>query len=353
MVLEYLEGKTLSQVLDEQAGAAAVRRDHGVGRACARARARARHRSPRSQAEQHLRHRSRSGEGPRLRCRAHLRRERRRDGAGRGASRRSTPRDARRRRRTRTSRSPAAARSSARCRTCRPSSGAPTTVDHSVGHLGVRHHVLARADRRAPGRHDERRQAARAADAISTRRCRASARAIRRCRASSSRSSTSASRSRRRERYQNATELLARSAGVPRAEGRARDRRGSCPYRGLAAFGEDDAKYFFGRSNEIRTALAQLEAWPLLAVIGPSGVGKSSFVHAGLVPGGARAPAATGRCACCARVACRCRASRRRSTRRIDDRRRRRRRRSTSCARRPASSASCCARRRRARSTRS
>jgi tRNA A-37 threonylcarbamoyl transferase component Bud32 len=58
----------------------------------------------------------------------------------------------------------------------------------------------------------------------------------------------------------------------------------SCPYRGLAAFGEGDAKYFFGRSNEIRTALAQVEAWPLLAVVGPSGVGKSSFVHAGLVP---------------------------------------------------------------------
>jgi hypothetical protein len=58
----------------------------------------------------------------------------------------------------------------------------------------------------------------------------------------------------------------------------------SSPYRGLAAFGEGDAKYFFGRSNEIRTAVAQLEAWPLLAIVGPSGVGKSSFVYAGLVP---------------------------------------------------------------------
>ncbi len=57
-----------------------------------------------------------------------------------------------------------------------------------------------------------------------------------------------------------------------------------CPYPGLAAFGEGDARYFFGRANEIRTAMAQLETWPLLAVVGPSGVGKSSFVHAGLVP---------------------------------------------------------------------
>jgi eukaryotic-like serine/threonine-protein kinase len=84
------------------------------------------------------------------------------------------------------------------------------------------------------------------------------------------------------QRYQSATELLADLQVVlaPR-EARTSD---DSPYRGLAAFAEGDAKYFFGRSNEIRTALSQLESWPLLAVIGPSGVGKSSFVHAGLVP---------------------------------------------------------------------
>ncbi len=88
---------------------------------------------------------------------------------------------------------------------------------------------------------------------------------------------------RKRDRYQSATELLAdlQQFLVPRAD---RTTGEVCPYRGLAAFGEEDAKYFFGRSNEIRTALSQLETWPLLAVIGPSGVGKSSFVHAGLVP---------------------------------------------------------------------
>jgi hypothetical protein len=88
---------------------------------------------------------------------------------------------------------------------------------------------------------------------------------------------------RKEERCASATELLAGlqqvlTPNVDRTTGEL------CPYRGLAAFGEDDAKYFFGRSAEIRTALAQLENWPLLAVIGPSGVGKSSFVHAGLVP---------------------------------------------------------------------
>ena len=85
------------------------------------------------------------------------------------------------------------------------------------------------------------------------------------------------------DRYPDATKLIAdlQAYLAPRSD-RSAEEVG--PYRGLAAFGEDDAKYFFGRSNEIRTALAQLEAWPLLAVIGPSGVGKSSFVHAGLRP---------------------------------------------------------------------
>lgn len=87
---------------------------------------------------------------------------------------------------------------------------------------------------------------------------------------------------RKAERYQSAAQLLADlvAFNAPASE------RGEdyCPYRGLSAFGENDAKYFFGRSAEIRTAVAQLETWPLLAVVGPSGVGKSSFVHAGMVP---------------------------------------------------------------------
>ena len=85
----------------------------------------------------------------------------------------------------------------------------------------------------------------------------------------------------RHERYQSASELL---SDLQRYLSPALRGEDTCPYRGLAAFGEADAKYFFGRSAEIRTALSQLETWPLLAVIGPSGVGKSSFVHAGLVP---------------------------------------------------------------------
>ena len=84
------------------------------------------------------------------------------------------------------------------------------------------------------------------------------------------------------QRYQSAAELLTDlvAFNAPSSE------RGEdyCPYRGLAAFGESDATYFFGRNAEIRTAVGQLDVWPLLAVVGPSGVGKSSFVHAGVVP---------------------------------------------------------------------
>jgi len=85
------------------------------------------------------------------------------------------------------------------------------------------------------------------------------------------------------ERYEHAGDLVAdlQAFLAPATERITEDQ---CPYRGLASFGEADAKFFFGRSNEIRTAIAHLDAWPLLAVIGPSGVGKSSFVHAGLVP---------------------------------------------------------------------
>ncbi|HSN29743.1 MAG TPA: serine/threonine-protein kinase, partial [Kofleriaceae bacterium] len=93
---------------------------------------------------------------------------------------------------------------------------------------------------------------------------------------------------RKANRYRSASALLAdlMAFAQPHATGDA------CPYRGLASFGEDDARFFFGRSSEIRSAMAQLEAWPLLAVVGPSGVGKSSFVHAGVIP----AMRATGAC---------------------------------------------------------
>ena len=57
-----------------------------------------------------------------------------------------------------------------------------------------------------------------------------------------------------------------------------------CPYRGLQPFGTADADEFFGRDDDIRSALARLARSPFLAVSGPSGSGKSSLVLAGIVP---------------------------------------------------------------------
>ena len=56
------------------------------------------------------------------------------------------------------------------------------------------------------------------------------------------------------------------------------------PYPGLAAFTEDDAEFFFGREAEVTRLWRKITGRRLLAVIGPSGVGKSSFLRAGLVP---------------------------------------------------------------------
>ena len=56
------------------------------------------------------------------------------------------------------------------------------------------------------------------------------------------------------------------------------------PYPGLSVFHESDTHRFFGRNREIAAAVARLRDQPLLGVVGPSGVGKSSFVRAGVVP---------------------------------------------------------------------
>ncbi|MFH0899089.1 MAG: protein kinase, partial [Pseudomonadota bacterium] len=72
-------------------------------------------------------------------------------------------------------------------------------------------------------------------------------------------------------------ELLARG-------GRPRHSAEESPFRGLFSFGELHADLFFGRDAEIAAFLERLREQPVLAVVGPSGVGKSSFVQAGVVP---------------------------------------------------------------------
>ena len=66
------------------------------------------------------------------------------------------------------------------------------------------------------------------------------------------------------------------------------DRELENPYKGLRAFGEDDAPDFFGRETLTARLMSRIAASDelsrFLAVVGPSGSGKSSVVRAGLLP---------------------------------------------------------------------
>ena len=70
------------------------------------------------------------------------------------------------------------------------------------------------------------------------------------------------------------------------------------PYRGLDAFYETDAAWFFGRAKVVRRAwvlfqnLQRGSKLRILAVVGASGSGKSSLVRAGLLPELVRQPMA-------------------------------------------------------------
>src|SRR5262245_3525110 len=57
-----------------------------------------------------------------------------------------------------------------------------------------------------------------------------------------------------------------------------------CPYRALEVFREEHAALFFGRESIANDLLDRVSHRPLVALVGPSGSGKSSVVQAGLVP---------------------------------------------------------------------
>src|SRR5215470_18580174 len=83
------------------------------------------------------------------------------------------------------------------------------------------------------------------------------------------------------DRWQEALTRIRRMPGRPPA-------RGPAPYRGLASFQPEDAAWFFGR-EELALHLVRLATGPSapgvpLAVVGPSGSGKSSLLRAGLIP---------------------------------------------------------------------
>ncbi|HEX7678089.1 MAG TPA: hypothetical protein VF713_08200, partial [Thermoanaerobaculia bacterium] len=58
----------------------------------------------------------------------------------------------------------------------------------------------------------------------------------------------------------------------------------SAPYPGLRAFQPHESAIFFGRGEHVADMLTILENQRFLAVVGPSGSGKSSLVLAGLIP---------------------------------------------------------------------
>ncbi len=87
------------------------------------------------------------------------------------------------------------------------------------------------------------------------------------------------------QRWQSADELLA--AIEPFLPGRNKTTElqlDESPYAGLASFQENDAGKFFGRNREVAAMVSRIRDRPIMGVVGSSGVGKSSFVRAGLVP---------------------------------------------------------------------
>jgi len=84
------------------------------------------------------------------------------------------------------------------------------------------------------------------------------------------------------QRYASAGELLAELE--PLLPNRRALTSDDSPYPGLTAFQEADANRFFGRSQDVASLVARLRERPLVGVVGPSGVGKSSLLRAGVVP---------------------------------------------------------------------
>ncbi len=88
----------------------------------------------------------------------------------------------------------------------------------------------------------------------------------------------------KQQRWQSAGELLAVLEQFLPGRRTAELKLDESPYAGLSSFQENDAGKFFGRNREIAAMVTRIRDRPLMAVVGSSGVGKSSFVRAGLVP---------------------------------------------------------------------
>ncbi|MBV8760257.1 MAG: protein kinase [Deltaproteobacteria bacterium] len=86
------------------------------------------------------------------------------------------------------------------------------------------------------------------------------------------------------ERIASAAELVARLEDALPHRPTRKLADGESPYPGLTAFQEGDADRFFGRTRDVTRMVARIRELPLTGIVGPSGVGKSSFVRAGVAP---------------------------------------------------------------------
>jgi WD40 repeat protein/DNA-binding SARP family transcriptional activator len=89
------------------------------------------------------------------------------------------------------------------------------------------------------------------------------------------------------ERYESVDAFLhsfARASGAAAVAADETYTPAESPYKGLKAFGEVDADDFFGRDSLVDELVAAVGDHRLVAVVGPSGIGKSSVVKAGLIP---------------------------------------------------------------------
>ena len=74
------------------------------------------------------------------------------------------------------------------------------------------------------------------------------------------------------------------AADEPQEEGEQSERASSRPYRGLASFESRHAELFFGRDREIETLSNRIRQNGMVTVTGASGSGKTSLLHAGVLP---------------------------------------------------------------------
>jgi WD40 repeat protein len=83
-------------------------------------------------------------------------------------------------------------------------------------------------------------------------------------------------------------ELWERALASPTADAEPSADASVCPYLGLAAFGPAEARWFFGRERATGALVERvdgaLRTGGIVMLVGASGAGKSSLLHAGLIP---------------------------------------------------------------------